>query len=739
MVDTAADTGWNPLLARSVENSDRPAFCLNGDLTVSWANQALAGLLEMAPGDIIGGPISRVVDSAGVELLSQWWRQAGAGNATCWDGDFRLRESPDHSGDYRRIMQVDLTLLVRDERPAYLFGGMRDVTRERVAAALFARQTASLERIARGESLSSVLDGLALIVEANHPGVRCTILLLDEQDGRRLYTAAAPSMPTTFADVIDGSLIGPHEGTCGVAAFRAVDVVTPAIATDPDWRKWRDAAGALNLRACWSVPIIASGRRGDEGRVLGTFATYFDTERSPTDDERRSIARASTLAMIALERDRDEAELRHANLRDPLTGLPNRRSFLDDLGAALRRARRTEHQVAVLFLDVDHFKLVNDSMGHLLGDEALRAVATRVSRTIRQNDFAARFGGDEFTICCEGVGDPAEADELAHRLRAAIERPIKLSDGREVFLTVSTGIALGSALAAAHALVADADAAMSQAKARGRAGVIRFDERMRARSRDRLHIQSALRRAIDRDEFSLVYQPQIDLSTGSVVAVEALLRWTTDELGVVPPDRFIPVAEDSDVIMDIGAWVLETACAQGQSWERAGHRSLCVAVNASVRQFIQADTFFETVESVLASTGMHPTRLRIEVTESTLGNPAAAGPLVARLQQLGVTLAIDDFGTGFSSLARLRSLSVDELKIDRSFVEGLEHHPDDRAVVAAIVAMAKALHVDTVGEGVETAGQLEVLRELGCDRAQGFHLGRPMAAAAISELLAAHR
>jgi len=746
-VDTAGNAGWVPLFADSIENSNRPTLCLAPDLSVAWANQALADVVDLDLTDLVGRPVSRLIDPDGVKVLSQWWHQATAGAATNWDADFVVRGSSNQPNDQfiqqpaeqPKVMHMFMTALMHDRAPVYLFGGMHDVTQDRDAAVLLARQTSSLESIARGESLSSVLDGLAVTIEANHPGVRCTILLLDERDGRRLYTAAAPSMPASFAEAIDGSLIGPHEGTCGVAAFRAMDVVTNAIASDPDWQKWCVLALELDLHACWSVPIIASGRHGDEGRVLGTFATYFETERGPTDDERHSIARASTLAMMALERDRDEAELRHANLRDPLTGLPNRRHFLDDLGGALRRARRSESRVAVLFLDVDHFKLVNDSMGHLLGDDALRAVADRVSKTIRPNDFAARFGGDEFTICCEDVNDPAEAEELAHQVRAAIEQPIQLSDGREVFLTVSTGVALGSALTAPHSLVADADAAMSQAKAGGRAGVIRFDERMRARSRDRLHIQSALRRAIDRDEFYLVYQPQIDLRTGSMVGVEALLRWTTDELGVVPPDRFIPVAEDSDLIMDIGAWVLEKACTQARNWQQVGNDVLCIAVNASVRQFTQADTFFDTVESVLASSGLEPAQLRIEVTESTLGNPVTAGPLVARLKQLGVTLAIDDFGTGFSSLARLRSFNVDELKIDRSFVEGLEDHPDDRAVVAAIVAMAKALHVDTVGEGVETAGQLEALRELGCDRVQGFYLGRPMAASAITKLLDDHQ
>jgi EAL domain-containing protein (putative c-di-GMP-specific phosphodiesterase class I) len=284
--------------------------------------------------------------------------------------------------------------------------------------------------------------------------------------------------------------------------------------------------------------------------------------------------------------------------------------------------------------------------------------------------------------------------------------------------------------------VADADAAMHQAKASGRARVITFDERMRGRSRDRLHMQFALRRAIDRGELHLVYQPQVDVASGQLVGVEALLRWTSDELGEVPPAEFIPLAEDSDLIMTIGAWVLQEACAQASRWRQMRGWAPLLSVNTSARQFGHPDACLDAMTGALCSSGLVPNQLRIEVTESTLGDPAATGPLVAKIKGLGVSLSIDDFGTGFSSLARLRSFPVDELKIDRSFVERLETHADDRAVVAAIIGMAKALHLDTVGEGVETAGQLDILRTLGCTRVQGYYLGRPIPGDDVTALLA---
>jgi len=511
--------------------------------------------------------------------------------------------------------------------------------------------------------------------------------------------------------------------------------VTEDIGTDPDWAQWRELALEHGLRACWSVPVIAPAHDGEAGKVLGTFATYYDATRGPSEGERRDVVRTTALATIALARHRDEGELRRANLRDPLTGLANRRLFIDELGAALRRAHRRRADVTVLFLDIDHFKVLNDSMGHLVGDEVLRVVANRVQQAVRPHDVVARFGGDEFTISCEGLTGAAEAEALARELRQAIEAPVQV-DEREVFLTVSVGIARGAGWESPHDLVADADAAMYQAKAAGRASVITFEERMREQSRDRLHMESALRRAIDKDELHLVYQSQVDLASGQLVGVEALLRWTSDELGAIPPVEFIPIAEETDLIMAIGEWVLHQACAQAGRWRASHGWSPLLSVNASARQFGHASVFLETVTSALHASKLEPAQLRIEVTESTLGDPVATGPLVAELSRLGVSLSIDDFGTGFSSLARLRSFPVDELKIDKSFVEGLETHADDRAVVAAIIGMAKALHLDTVGEGVETAGQLDILRTLGCTRVQGYYLGRPIPGDDVATLLA---
>jgi len=731
---TATD-GPNDLLSRSVQTSPRAAVCLALDGTIKWANESFAALVGHPLADIAGADVAAILDRDTAAVLLRWRDECVAGTATAWDADQLVTPAGRRPISPLTLNMSFIALAGPDDQPISLVGRIDDVSGDRSATLTLARQTEALDRLARGDSVPDVLAALVEAVERDQAGMRCSVLILDEADGGRLYTAAAPSLPAAFSDVIDGTAIGPHAGSCGRAAFTRRDVVTVDIASDPDWASWRDLALTTGLRSCWSIPIMSSGRHGDADKVLGTFVAYFDTARTPTGDERRDIARTTTLVTIALEMQRDEAELRRATLRDPLTGLANRRLFLDELGAALRRARRRRTDVTVLFLDIDQFKVFNDSMGHLAGDEVLRIVASRVQQAVRPHDVVARFGGDEFTIACEGVGGRAEAEALAEQFRHVIEGSVQVGD-REAFLTVSIGLARSDGWDSPRDLVANADAAMYQAKAAGRAGVITFDEGMRAQSRDRLHLESALRRAIDKAELRLLYQPQVDLASGQLVGVEALLRWTSDELGVIAPAEFIPVAEQTDLIMGIGEWVLQEACVQAGKWRTSRGWSPLLSVNASARQFGRPSVFLQHVTSALNKSGLHPDQLRIEVTESTLGDPVASGPLVAGLKGLGVSLSIDDFGTGFSSLARLRSFPVVELKIDRSFVEGLETQADDRAVVAAIIGMAKALHLDTVGEGVETVGQLDILRTLGCTRVQGYYLGRPMQGNDIAELLA---
>ncbi|MFI4990305.1 MAG: putative bifunctional diguanylate cyclase/phosphodiesterase [Solirubrobacterales bacterium] len=437
----------------------------------------------------------------------------------------------------------------------------------------------------------------------------------------------------------------------------------------------------------------------------------------------------------AIQQRGTEDHIRYQALHDPLTDLPNRVLFLDRLGHALQRP---EAQIAVALLDIDNFKLVNDSLGHSAGDELLRKVAPRLTDALRPGDTIGRLGGDEFVVLLEAVEDELAAARIAERLVAAFEAPFELAAG-EHFAKASLGIAVarGEDEQQPAALIRDADAAMYQAKARGRARFEVFDGAMRARTVKRLSVENDLRRAREREELRVVYQPIVSLEDGALVAVEALLRWQHPVRGLLAPGEFIPVAEESGLIESIGRWVLDTACAQAALWhaECPGAPPLGIAVNLSARQFTQRE-LEQTVLHALRSSGIAPASLCLEITESVLlDEPERVSQTIDRVARHGVRFALDDFGTGYSSLAYLGRLPIDGLKVDRSFVDALGGSSRSTAITTAIVRMAQALSIEVIAEGVETETQLKLVRDLGCELAQGFYLHRPLQAPQISELL----
>ncbi|HET8754850.1 MAG TPA: EAL domain-containing protein [Solirubrobacteraceae bacterium] len=411
-------------------------------------------------------------------------------------------------------------------------------------------------------------------------------------------------------------------------------------------------------------------------------------------------------------------------LRDPLTSLPSRLLFGNRLGQALERLqRRRGRYVAVLFLDLDRFKVINDSLGHTAGDKLIVAVAERLRHSLRRHETVARFGGDEFAILCEDINDEQDAIAVGERVLRAFSLPFQLSHGESM-----TSASLGIALAAdpdqnVEDLIRDADAAMYRAKEAGGGRLMLFDEVTRQRALTRLHTENALRRAIEREEFRVYFQPEVSIETGAIVGVEALVRWEHPDDGLVGPDRFIALAEETGLIVPIGTWVLQEAC-RWQVAHRAGS-GLVVRVNVSARQ-LAADDLIDVVGAAITSAGMDPSHLCLEVTESVLvEDPDASARKLAALKELGVTIAVDDFGTGYSSLEYLRRFPVDCVKIDRSFVRGIPHSNEDVAIVNAVIDLGHALGLSVTAEGVETDEQLGRLQLNGCDTAQGFLFSRP--------------
>jgi diguanylate cyclase (GGDEF)-like protein len=484
-----------------------------------------------------------------------------------------------------------------------------------------------------------------------------------------------------------------------------------------------------------SAAIILIKGEGEPYGVVGAGA------RKPHNFGEQDVNFMQAIANVlanAIARRRTEERTQHEALHDPLTELPNRNLFLDRLEHALSQAGRHQNSVAVLFLDLDQFKRVNDSLGHVAGDELLAAVAPRLEQALRPGDSIARFGGDEFAVLVEDISNERDVTRVAERIAEALARPFVLREG-EHFVSASIGISIGGGSDAPEALIRDADSALYRAKEHGRGGYEIFDEAMRSRVIEHMQTENDLRRAIQRQELELHYQPVVRLWDGSVVAMEALLRWNHPERGLIGPLAFIPVAEESSLIVRIGRWVIEQACRQAAIWQQLDPDAapVSVSVNLSARQLADSD-LVDHIESTTRKNGIDPSTLWLELTETTLlDETASVERMLAALKGLGVRLVLDDFGVGFSSLGYLKRLPLSAIKLDRSFVEHLTEDSHDAAIVRAVSQMADAIGIGVVAEGIETEQQARAARQLGCGYAQGFHFTEPVPAEEIEALLGA--
>ncbi|PVB63542.1 EAL domain-containing protein [Labrenzia sp. 011] len=612
-----------------------------------------------------------------------------------------------------------------------IIGICRDITERKKAEILQQGQNRILQEIAGGKPLFDVLETLVLTIEDQLDGVVGSVLLVDES-GKLLLRGAAPNLPRAYVERTNRLPVGPAMGSCGTAVHTRQSVFVDDICTHEFWKDHQNIIGDLDMRSCWSVPFFSK-----DSRVLGTFGLYSREARLPSKHEEKLATEAARLASIAVERDHAERKIRYLAHHDVLTGLPNRQEFKHQLEKKVETSRTSGNPLAVVFVDVDNFKFVNDSFGHTIGDQVLAIIADRIKSVLSESHEAIRFGGDEFVLIAEGnAAHHSELHELMTVLREDITKTIHIGD-LSFHVTCSIGAASYPQDAQdAAELLKNADKAMFEAKSSGRDGFKIYEETRPQKSLNKLTLLEEMRTGIENGEFLLEYQPQYNLVCGRIVGAEALVRWQHPVLGRMMPGEFITLAEESGLIAPLGRWVLNEACRQNRAWQEAGLTPITMGVNVSVRQFRDAGLISD-VTAALKETGLEAGYLELEVTESLLmQNADQAVEIMERFRQIGLKLAIDDFGTGYSSLAALKNFPLTRLKIDHSFIRDLDFDERDRCIARAIISLGRELGLDVVAEGVETAKQQAFLASCRCETVQGFHFGRPMNADRFGKLLA---
>jgi diguanylate cyclase (GGDEF)-like protein/PAS domain S-box-containing protein len=702
--------------ARIVDNSNDGIMALAEDGSIMTWNQAFAALTGYPAEQILGPGRLGLLDARdehGMPVALAAW--AGAAGMPA---ELNVRTVDGR----RRWLSCSYAHIRHDGQGGPLLVVMaRDLTELRRQHQLITQQGKILELIASDEPLTSSLAAIVALIRSQ---LDSPAILLLTQPTHSASPGPSGTPRLRVALPLDDPAARPLP--CSRALVACLESVPP--------QRWLDVAAARELlalqvpngpgapgRPCWAIPVLDSR----QGQLNGVLAVYPPASAARDPHTREVLRTAARLTSVGLDRDAARTRLTHQASHDPLTGLPNRMLFLDRCAHALKLADHGDGYVVVLFMDLDRFKVINDSLGHDAGDRLLVMVGERLRAAVRPSDTIARFGGDEFTILCEQVRTPDEARSLADRILALFAAPFHL-DGREVFETASVGIALGRAPQRPEDLVQHADAAMYYAKASGGNRFEFFDAQLRRSAQERLASYAALRRAVDGSEFEPHYQPTYSLADGAPVGMEALARWRHPERGLLRPDAFIELAEETGLIIPLGEQILRTALHELPPADSAASRPLRVSVNLSARQLTQPG-LADRVACALEEAGVAPARLSLEITESLLlTDSAAMQDVIAQLKRIGVDLSLDDFGTGHSSMDYLKFLPVDEVKIERRFVAGLLTDHRDRAIVSAITQLAHDLGLRVVAEGVETAEQAARLRELGCDVGQGYYFGRPM-------------
>ncbi|MGZ3239905.1 MAG: sensor domain-containing protein, partial [Burkholderiaceae bacterium] len=704
------------LFGELIENAFEIIIIINIDGIVCYANPSIKRVLGHGPAELIGMNLTQLIHASDVQRTTALIEQIKSGEPMDAAHPHLIEACFYHKDGSRRILESVFKTLDTPTVKGIVINS-RDITERKHEEALRNGTSHILEMIATDAPLQEVLVKLVKVIESHSDGILCAILLLNDGD-MRLHLGAGPSIPLECVRAIEETTFPQSESVTWID-----------IRQDAHWADHLDHAAQFGLHAYSAAPIFSS-----HGNVLGMFNMYFKQRRTPSEVEKSLALSASRLAAITIERHYANAKIGHMAYHDALTGLPNRILLKDRLNQAIIHAQRIKDGVAILFIDLDQFKLINDSLGHHIGDRLLQSVAQRLQCCMRKDDTLARFGGDEFVLVLMAPADGRSAGQVAEKIRDILQLPV-LVDGHELHVGCSIGISLyphdGSD---SETLMRNADIAMYHAKEIGRSNFQYFTPDLNVVAQYRHSIAHQLRQAIAKNEFSLAYQCQVDLNSGMIFGIEALIRWQQPERGLVAPLEFISIAEDTGLILPIGEWVLREGCNQLKRWLEDGHPNLSMSINLSVRQVLQPD-IVGIVERILEETGLPPSALNFEITENILMLPLQGNrTTLKRLSNLGVKLSLDDFGTGYSSLSYLQRFSLNALKIDQSFVRGIGNDENDMAITNAIIAMANTMDLKVIAEGVETHEQASFLQQHGCHSAQGFYYGKPVSAERVTEL-----
>lgn len=646
------------------------------------------------------------------------------GRTDSFDVEMRMQHKAGHE-----VFVLSRAFLVHrdaDKKAVRLVGTHVDITARKKAETFDSKNAKILEMIATGKPASAIYSEIALMYEGRHPGMRCSMLELQDS---RLMHGGAPSLPKEYCDAVHGLKNGPNVGSCGTSTYTGKRVLVENIETDSKWANIKHIALPHGMRCCWSEPI-----KNSSGKVLGAFGMYYNYPALPNEEESNDLTSAARLAGIVMERDQAQKRIRELAYTDDLTGIANRASFYQKLEASINPSDQSTSRLGLLYIDLDNFKSVNDSLGHDAGDILLKEIAKRLQQVARETDFVARLSGDEFCILVSAIDDDYATTHVAQRCLEVLSEPVELS-ARKFTPTCSIGIVHypddGTDLST---LIKAADTSLYAAKERGKNQYTFYKPELTQKAEYQFRVEQTLREAIEKQQLSLVYQPQVQLRTGNIIGVEALSRWEHPQLGQIAPDEFIAAAERIGMIKHLTEWVLMTACNQAVAWKKVGLPAIRMAVNISPVHFLDK-SLVSLIKRVIDETGILPSELKLEVTESIVQTDKQNLSIFQELRDLGVLLAIDDFGIGYSSFASLKHLTVDCLKIDKYFINDMLVDKKSKSLIGSMIELCCNLEYEVIAEGVETVEQCNALQQFGCDTAQGFLFSEPVSPDEMSKLL----